>query len=198
MSITRHRIRKGEDWYQSCGVWYDEAQTLMPDFSTWTATYTVYPNADPSQTPVIDLSVGAGITLGIEGDLQATTTLSGAAIEGASTVTLASATGVTIGDVIAVKLTAGNLFVTTITNLAGAVVTLASPLPEAAANGNAVKVFSPEYAITNVLLFLGHGTTSALEPWGLGLYNLDLIDPFGRVMPILADSCVLEEGRGHA
>jgi hypothetical protein len=198
MSGDPHRIRRGEDWYLARGIWYDEAAALMPDLSAWTATYTVWPNADPSQPAVIDLAVGSGITLGISGDLQATTTLASGAAEDASTVTLASATGVTTGDVIAVTLTDGDLFVTTITNLAGTVVTLAKPLPEAAASGNVVRVFSPEHAVTNVLLFLGHAATSALSPWGRGLYNLDLIDPFGHVLPLLAGLCILEEGRGHA
>jgi hypothetical protein len=193
-----HIIREGEDWYLQRAVYYDTARTLMPDLSTWTATYVVFPNGDAGLEPVITLTTeNGGITLGINGEEQASTTLSGAAAEGATTIALTSATGVSTGDQVAVWLTNGLIFVTAITGLVGTTATLALPLPDPAASSNVVKVYSPEFAITNVLLFVSRTNTSGYEPWGNGRYNLDLIDPFGHVRPVWEDNSRFRRGRDH-
>jgi hypothetical protein len=40
--------------------------------------------------------------------------------------------------------------------------------------------------------------TTDLADWGEGWYQFDLIDPFGHVQRVMADTCELEEGRSHA
>lgn len=59
------------------------------------------------------------------------------AVGGASSVSLSSATGVTIGDYIGVELNSGVLYWTTIANIASLVVTLTAPLPAGAAGNSA-------------------------------------------------------------
>lgn len=200
-----HRIPEGLDWYLARAIWYgtdpNTPPTLMPDLSGWTATYTVFPAGDTNETPVIggDSGVTPTITLGIGGDQQAVTTLNGAVVEEASTVTLTSATGVSDGDQIAIFLDNDMIHVTTVDGApSGAVVTLADALPDPAASGNAVKVYSPEFAIHNILIHLGHAVTSALEAWGQGTYNLDLIDPLGRPSLRFDGDALLAEGADHA
>jgi len=196
-----HVIEEGIDWYLARAIWYDEALTLMPDLSTWTATYTVFPAGDANEVPVIGLAPAPvpTITLGIGGDEQAATTLASSAAAGAATVTLASAAGISDGDQIAVFLDNDLIHVTTVDGApAGAVVTLARPLPEAAASGNAVKAYDPAFALHNTLVHLDSAVTSALEAWGQGTYNLDLVDPFGRPVLRFDGDCTLEEGRDHA
>ena len=50
----------------------------------------------------------------------------------------------------------------------------------------------------NVLLFLDQTQTSALEPFGRGVYFLDVIDDFGRVTLRIRGAMELEEGTTHA
>lgn len=54
-----------------------------------------------------------------------------------------------------------------------------------------------EFGDYNVLITLPSAQTSALAPWGRGVYNLDIIDPFGHVQYRVRGTVVLEEGSKH-
>jgi len=86
-------------------------------------------------------------SLGSTGDHAAysfrETTLSSAAISGASTVSVTSATGISNGDYIGVELTSGALHWTTVNGApSGTTVTLTATLTGAAASGNIVYVYT--------------------------------------------------------
>lgn len=50
----------------------------------------------------------------------------------------------------------------------------------------------------NCLLTILAARSSDLDPWGVGTYNLDLIDDFGRVRFRVTGTAVLEEGNRNA
>lgn len=212
-SAWPHVITQGADWNEMLGIGY--SPTNWPDVSTWTATYVVL-HTLANGTDAVALALGtsagmvistndgatttttaSGITLGLSGEVDATTTLSASAAEGASTVTLTSATNVAIGKTIAIWLDDGSIHLTTITNVVGTTITLPSPLVDPAASGNVVKVYDPDWAVTNIYLHLSKAATKALSDWGVGRYRLDLIDPFGHVQLTLEGTCCLDRGYGH-
>lgn len=209
-----HVIGQGEDVYILRAVYYDTAQTNMPDLSTYTATYAVFAGGDTSTLPVIALGTTAGmtvsyndgasttlttagITLGLNGADEVATTLSGAAAEGASVVAVTSGTGMAIGDWFTVALDDGSIHVTTIAGIVGGTVTLTTALGGAAASTNVVKAYNPDYALHNIEIWLTSSTTKVLTDWGVGQYQLDLIDPFGHVQRIMTGTCCLDRGQGH-
>lgn len=49
----------------------------------------------------------------------------------------------------------------------------------------------------SVYLYLTQAQTSALSPWGTGVYNLDLIDPMGHPQIRIRGVIELEEGKKH-
>lgn len=49
----------------------------------------------------------------------------------------------------------------------------------------------------NVLLTLTSALTSTLQPWGRGVYFLDIIDPYGHVQYRVRGTVALEEGTKH-
>lgn len=209
-----HVIEQGADWYVLRAVYFDDPPSTMPDLTEYTATYVVFPHGDPSLEPVIALGTSggmtiayadgtetttttAGITLGLAGADEVVTTLGGSAVEGASTVTVASASGLAIGDHLAIWLNDGSIHITSIANLVSTTVTLAVPLGGAATSGNAVKGYDAAYMLHNIELHLSGAVTTDLTNWGTGLYQLHLIDGFGHVQPVMADTCCLERGHGH-
>lgn len=209
-----HIITQGEDVYILRAVYYDTAQTNMPDLSTYTATYAVFAGGDTSTLPVIALGTTAGmtvsyndgasttpttagITLGLNGADEVATTLSGAAVEGASTVTVTSATGLAIDDWFTVVLDDGSIHVTTIAGLASTTVTLTTALGGPAASGNVVKAFNPDYALHNIEIWLTSSTTRNLADWGVGQYQIDLIDTFSHAQRVMTGTCCLDGGHGH-
>ncbi len=50
----------------------------------------------------------------------------------------------------------------------------------------------------NVLTYLSSALTSALDEWGVGVYMLDLIDPFDHVQVRVRGRVTLEEGTTYA
>lgn len=73
----------------------------------------------------------------------------------------------------------------------------AAPIYEATdANGvvNLGLFESDEFGEYGILLYLPQNVTSALSPWGVGIYNLDVIDPFGHPQLRIQGKIVLEEG----
>lgn len=54
-----------------------------------------------------------------------------------------------------------------------------------------------EFGQYNAYLALPSSITSNLIPWGIGSYNLDIIDPFGHVQYRVAGLIKLEEGTRH-
>ena len=54
-----------------------------------------------------------------------------------------------------------------------------------------------EFGFYNCYIGLTSHVTSALGPWGVGVYNLDIIDPFGRVQYRVRGTIKLEEGTRH-
>jgi hypothetical protein len=70
------------------------------------------------------------------------TTLSNAALAAATTISVTSSTGMTIGDNIGIKLTSGARQWTTISNIASTTITLANALTGAAASGNTVVTYT--------------------------------------------------------
>lgn len=190
-----HVIKQGADFNEMLGLAY--SPTNWPDTSGWTATYVVYPNGDASQPPALTLTSGSGITLGMQGEVIATTTLSGSAAEGATTVSLTSATGVVEGATIVIELDDGSLGVDTIADLAGTTVTLGGKLADPATSGNTVTVYDPDWAVTNVYIHMSKAATGLLSDWGVGLYQLDLLDAFGHVQARVEGTCCLERGYVH-
>lgn len=207
-----HVIIQGANWDKMLGAAYSPTNWI--DTATWTATYVVFPHGDSSQAPAIALGTSggmlieyddgadsttttAGITLGIQGEDLATTTLSGTAAEGASTVTVTSATGFAVGQVIVIELDDGSVQVDTITDVAGTTITLASTLVDPATSGNDVTVYDPDWALANIYLHLSKTATAALTDWGVGRYRFDLIDPFGHVQLTRSGTCCLDRGYGH-
>ena len=208
-----HVITQGADWNEMILVSYSPTNTI--DTSTWTATYVVLRTL-ANGTDAVALALGttagmvievndgatttttaSGITLGLSGEEDADTTLGASAAEGASTVTVTSATGFATGKTIAIWLDDDSVYLNTITNVVGSTVTLPGPLDDPAASGNAVKVYDPDWAVTNIYLHLSKAATKALSNWGVGRYRLDLIDPFGHVQLTLEGTCCLDRGYGH-
>lgn len=56
---------------------------------------------------------------------------------------------------------------------------------------------SDDFGEYSVLLYLTQQQTSVLEPWGRGVYNLDIIDPFGHPQLRIRGVMQLEEGAHH-
>lgn len=54
-----------------------------------------------------------------------------------------------------------------------------------------------EFGPYNAYMALVSSLTSSLIPWGIGSYNLDIIDPFGHVQYRVAGIIKLEEGTRH-
>lgn len=208
-----HVITQGADWNEMILASYSPTNTI--DTSGWTATYVVL-HTLANGTDAVALALGtsagmvistndgatttttaSGITLGLSGEVDATTTLSASAAEGATTVTLTSATGVAIGKTIAIWLDDGSVYLNTISNVVGTTITLPSPLVDPAASANAVTLYDADWAVTNVYLHLSKAATKALSDWGIGRYRLDLIDPFGHVQLTLEGTCCLDRGYGH-
>jgi len=54
-----------------------------------------------------------------------------------------------------------------------------------------------EFGPYGILLYLTQAQTSALTPWGRGVYNLDIIDPYGHPQLRLQGVITLEEGTRH-
>lgn len=54
-----------------------------------------------------------------------------------------------------------------------------------------------EFGPYGVLLYLTQAQTSALDPWGTGIYNLDVLDDFGRPVLRVRGVITLEEGTKH-
>lgn len=191
-------IQQGIEWYWAEATYYLAPASTMPDLSTWTATFTVYPHGDTTLTPVISLATGSGITLGVSGADKIETELDAAANAGESLIILDDGTGVTVGRHICIELDDGSIFVTTVTDASDPTAPgLQLPLPRDAALGADVTHFADTHMVSNILVHLSHTATSLLTPWGQGLYNLDLIDDFGRPFVRYAGLCCLEEGRPH-
>jgi hypothetical protein len=125
------------------------------------------------------------------------TTLSAGAVKGATTVTVTSATGLAIGDHFTIVRNDDAIHVTTIANLAGTTVTLATALTDDADSGNVVKGFDPQWALSNILIFLDDATTTDLVPWGTGKYQLTLYDSYGHTQLRINGTCCLEGGNGN-
>jgi len=70
--------------------------------------------------------------------ITVSTTLGATAPGGATSLTLASAGGMAVGDALQVQLTNGAVFNTKVASIAGSVVTIAAPLPTQALSGNTV------------------------------------------------------------
>lgn len=54
-----------------------------------------------------------------------------------------------------------------------------------------------EFGQYGILLYLTQAQTSALEPFGRGIYNLDIIDAFGHPQLRIQGTIALEEGTRH-
>lgn len=55
-----------------------------------------------------------------------------------------------------------------------------------------------EFGPYNVLIYLSRSVTSALEEWGVGVYVIDLIDPYNHTQVRIRGRVTLEEGTRHA
>jgi hypothetical protein len=209
-----HVIEQGADLYIMRAAYSDDAATVMPGMTDWTGTYVVFPNGDTTEEPVIALgttagvtiaynngtattTTTAGVTLGLSGGNEVATTLSANALQGATTVTVTSATGLAIGDHFTIVRNDGAIHVTRIANLATTTVTLATALSDAADSGNVVKAFDPQWALSNILIYLDDATTTDLVPWGTGKYQLTLYDSFDHTQLRMNGTCCLEGGNGY-
>lgn len=56
---------------------------------------------------------------------------------------------------------------------------------------------SDEFGPYGILLYLTHHQTSALEPFGRGIYNLDIVDPYGHPQLRFYGTIRFEEGERH-
>lgn len=111
------------DFAPGLKVWTRKRGFIL--LSTSTNQYTIGPNE-----------------VGWANDMPATS-LSGAVSAGASTITVASVTGMSAGNTIAIEQDGmGSLFYTTVSTVAGTTVTLAAPIPQACDSGNAVFYYS--------------------------------------------------------
>lgn len=54
-----------------------------------------------------------------------------------------------------------------------------------------------EFGQYNCYIGLTSSVTSSLGPWGVGVYNLDIIDPYGHVQYRVRGAMSLEEGAKH-
>lgn len=54
-----------------------------------------------------------------------------------------------------------------------------------------------EFGPYSVYVYLTQAQTSAMTPWGRGVYNLDLIDTYGKPQVRLRGTIELEEGSTH-
>ncbi len=56
---------------------------------------------------------------------------------------------------------------------------------------------SDEFGQYGILLYLTQAQTSGMQPWGRGVYNLDILDGFGHPQLRIRGTIVLEEGTKH-
>lgn len=56
---------------------------------------------------------------------------------------------------------------------------------------------SSEFGQYGIFLYLTQAITSAMQPWGVGIYNLDIIDGFGHPQLRFEGAISLEEGTKH-
>lgn len=190
-------IYQGVDYRDAFRVG-DAAAGVYTNTTGWTARLEVSPEGVYTDPPAVLLTTeNDGIAVGVDGVTEAETTLSVAAAAGATTVTVASVAGISVGDRIDIALAGGMLAVATtwVQEIDGTVVTLRDALPGVAEAGGAVWVTDPAwFGMYNLLLYLSAAATSALVPWGEGVYTLDLIDPYGRATRLAQSTAVLQEG----
>lgn len=161
----------------------------------WTGRFMVYPNSDYDAVPVVTLTTAnGGLELGVLGIQRASTTLSAAAAAGANQVTVTSASSFVVGDTITVVIDEVAVHEATIAEISGTTITLSAALGDAVASGAVVQTWDPDYMLANVLLNLDDAATAALLPWGLGVFDLDLIDPFGHSARYWHGTACLQEG----
>lgn len=121
----------------------DQLNTMMKSLAAtglhiWTETEaTLF-----MQTGQASYSLGGTIDNATES--YTATTLASAAANGASSVSISSATGVATGYNIGIVLDGGSIFWTTVSNLVSTTVTLGSPLTDSASAGNAVYVYQTQ------------------------------------------------------
>lgn len=208
-------IREGTTWEWVALLDFGGLHLPQPDLSTYTGTYTVFPDLNTEDEPVICLGTSAGmsvtyntgeatkltttgVTLGLFGYDEIETKLDSGAGKGDGVLTLDDATGVAAGRHIAVWLDTGEIHISSVASVDGSDVTLTTPLSGDAASANVVKHWDGEWMLCNVLLSLSSTATKALTPWGQGLYQIDIIDDFGHVLPLdISGICCLERGGGH-
>lgn len=73
----------------------------------------------------------------------------------------------------------------------------ASPVPTPGAIVMLGLMDGGEFGDYNVLLSFPSHTTSELIPWGRGVHNVDVIDPYGHVQYRVRGTVELEEGTKH-
>ena len=71
------------------------------------------------------------------------------------------------------------------------------PIYEASSASGAIDLGlfeSDEFGEYGIYLYLTQSITSAMQPWGIGIYNLDIIDEFGHPQVRIQGKIMLEEG----
>lgn len=180
------------------GADYEEHHALFDDdgniFNTtgFTATMAVKDREADTATLISTAdSTPTTITLltGVTGTEEASTTLASAASADDTTVTVASATGIAVGQQVVITLDSTATHAAKVSGVAGTTLTLADPVPDAAAIGNAVVTYSNATCLTVRV----HDAGTATLPDGLnGVYDLWLVDTGGNDIPFAKDSFCAE------
>lgn len=167
---------QGDDWLRQYRFFFETEAGDIDILNTngWTGGMAVKADID-DVTPLLTSPGTISVTAGVTGTTAASTTLASGAAGGASTVTATSATGMAIGQALAVTLDDLSVHASFITNIAGSVITIASPLPSAATSGNAVTAYADPYCLEIAI------AGSAITTGGIvGWYDIELTDTSGR------------------
>ena len=186
-------IRRGVDFWWARQIGHLDG--TIKNLEGWSGRFNVYPGADPNAAPVVTLTTdNGGLSLELQGVELASTTLASAGSEGDDTVTVTSASGMSVGDTITVVQNEVAIREAIITGIAGTAITMSAPLTDDTDAGAVVQAWDSRYMVTNVLLYMGDHATKNLVPWGRGLFDLDLFDSYGHSERWFEGTCVLQEG----
>lgn len=184
-------INRGVDWYWARAVAHDDG--TLKNLEGWTGAFNVYATAY-TDTPLVSSATNATLSLGLQGMELASTTLDGPHSAGTDSITVASVTGISVGDTITVIQNEVAILEATVTTVSGTTVTLSAALTDATATGAVVQAWDSRYMLANVLLHIDDNVTGALAPFTRGKFDLDLTDPFNHEDRYWQGTACLQEG----
>lgn len=187
-------IPQGADWRVARALKHNDG--THKNFDGWSGALSVY--SDPTCTDLLFAPLttsGSNLQLyPLQGLSIATTTLDGDHAAGLDAIELDDVTDIAVGQIITIDLNEVAIQEAKVIDVQGDVVTISQPLLDPVLSGAIVTTWDPNYMLANFYAFMPASLTAALEPWGIGYYQIDLTDPFGRKPRIGEGTCCLASG----